>query len=194
MIESRISKREAELGLTGGALLRRRALRVVRDGTVKPLDADAPAADPAADPEAGQVRLSASRTFAQHGVLGSPDCLVVRVVVENAGARAAHSDVDVAFDVPGACAACESDAAAGWLGEADGWSFTVSRIGERMAVTLVHRGAIAPGATAEATFRLRMAPDAPHVSGLSLRASGHVGGQDDGWSSDLKVPVERLSF
>ncbi|MFW2512310.1 hypothetical protein ACNI3K_00855 [Demequina sp. SO4-13] len=186
MIESRIYKREAELGLTGGALRRRQALRVVRDGTITP----------AATPDSIQLRLRADGTFAQHGVLGSPDALVVRVVVENTGAQpVAVRDVDVAFDLSGAHVAIDTGAGAGWRGPAEGWSFTLTRIGVRVAVALLHRGPIEPGATAEATFQLNMTPEARLAEGLTLRASGHADGQPSGsWSSEITFPVERLTL
>lgn len=192
MIESRTPHPVAVDGLTGGALWRRQALRVV---PAAPVGAGRSAV-PGMSAAPGHVRIRPDRTFAQHGLLGRPHTLVVTVGVEHWDVEhGGASGIDVTFDVPAACLAHDSASAAGWCEPADGWSFTITALDDRATVALTHHGRVPAGGLAEATFQLTLAERAELTDGLTLQMSSRASGVGQrSQASAVTIPVDRLAL
>lgn|GEM_PF-6173143 len=169
-----------------GAAWRQQALKVVR----------APASAAAMMP-AGTVMLVPDRTFAQHGILGDPDALVLSFEIVNAGRGAAPLvDIAVSFAVPAAHFAGDDGLDAGWHEGGEGWTFGAVRVGDTAQVTLSTSESVRDGAAVRGAFRVRMRADADlrHLP-LEVVATGYVDVPDrPARGSALAVPVERLDL
>jgi hypothetical protein len=173
------------LSESAGAAWRQQALRVVRR---------APEAAMSMMP-LGAVELLPERTFAQHGVLGDPQVLVVAFAVHNRGADVAPlADVAVSFAVPAAAFDALDRVQAGWQ-DGFGWSFVTSRVGDVAQITLHSSELLRDGASTGATFWVRVQPGADVSAPLLLHATGHAEAPHrPAAPSSLQVPVERLEF
>ena len=168
-----------------GAAWRQQALRVLR----------APTVTTSAMP-LGSIELLSECTFAQHGILGDPQCLVVAFAVRNRGVEVAPLvDVAVSFAVTGAMFREDGGVLAGWDG-GFGWTYTATRMGETAQITLSSAELLRDGAVTGATFRIRVR-DGVDMSGVPLEISaiGHAEVPDrPATPSALSVPVERLEL
>lgn len=174
MIESRTAQASVD-GLTGGALWRCQALRVVHA-------------------EPGRGRLVAERTFAQHGLLGSPHTLAVTVALAPAeGSPGAVASADVRFDLPVRWLAAEPDAR--WLDTSVGWDFALTSDGHTATIVLSYRGSVGPHSVTESTFGLALTSDADLTGRLTLATSSPQRDTAYGqWTSPVAIAVDRLEF
>lgn len=206
MIDSRMP--QPPEGFTGGAAWRSQALRVVQAPTIEggatavanppaphgaaPVDYSPTPIDVAPTGERGGALLRPDRTFAQHGLLGAPDALVIHVGVEGIGSGA--FDIEVAFAVREVRDSIECEASAGWYEPSEGWSYTVRCIEGRALVILAYEGFLADGEVAEATFRMTLARRVDLSNGLLLRTSALTHEATGAQANDLAIPVERLGL
>ncbi len=152
--------------------------------------ATAPAHPKTSNP--GRASLRPDRTFAQHGLLGAPDALVVRVGVESVGSGA--FDIEVAFAVPDIRDSVVCESSAGWYEPSGGWEYSVRCHDGRAIVVLSHHGYLLAGDVAEATFRMTLAKRVDLSNGLLVRTSARTQESEGTQAHDLIVPVERLSL
>ncbi|GIG53759.1 hypothetical protein [Demequina activiva] len=170
-----------------GAAWRQQALRVVHR---------APEAALSTLPT-GHAALLPGRTFAQHGLLGEPDALVVAFAVENRGRGVAPlAELSVSFSVPGVLFAEDGSVQAGWQEGEEGWSATAGRIGDEAQVGLSHRGTVLDGATVGGAFRILLRPDADlSRTRIEVTATGFAQiPERPVMPSALAVAVDRLEF
>lgn len=169
-----------------GAAWRQQALRVVRtpENAVSALPT-------------GTVTLVPERTFAQHGVLGDPDALVLSFEIVNAGRGVAPLvDVAVSFAVPAILFDEDDVIDARWQEGGEGWTVAVARIGDTAQITLSARELVRDGGVVSGAFRVRLraAADLRRLP-LEVVASGYVNVPDrPARGSALAVPVERLEL
>ncbi|WP_084104827.1 hypothetical protein [Demequina sp. NBRC 110056] len=168
--------------LSPAAAWRQKAIRVVRS-----------AAGPAVSELAlGTVRLRPDATFAQHGMLGAKDALMIHVGVQNEGNDVAPlPEIDVTFEIPDAQFDESGTVRAGWITRESEWTFSAARIVSTAAISLSFRGLLGSGATAEAVLGVLLAPDA-RPAPIELWAHGRVAPDRLAQSTSLTIPVTRI--